>query len=47
MNFGDMTREEKREYDKIMRRSYMDWLLWNLTIFTLIFVIATLIILFA
>lgn len=47
MNFRDMTREEKREYDKIMRRSDMDWLLWNLAIFTLIFVIATLIILFA
>lgn len=46
MNFRDMTLEEKREYDKIMRRSNLDWVLWNLAIFTVVFTVATLIVLF-
>jgi len=47
MNFRDMTPEEGREYDKIMRRSNFDWLLYNLAIFTVVFTVATLIIVFA
>ena len=46
MNFRDMTAEERREYDKIMRRSNFDWLLWNLAVFTVVFTTVTLIILF-
>lgn len=47
MNFRDMTPEEKREYDKLMRKSDFGSVLRNLAIFTALFVIATLIILFA
>lgn len=47
MNFRDMTPEERREYDKLMSKSNFDWVLRNLAIFTALFVIATLIILFA
>lgn len=47
MNFRDMTPEERREYDKLMRKSNFDWVLRNLAIFTALFVIATLIIFFA
>lgn len=47
MNFRDMTPEERREYDKLMRKSGFDWVLRNLAIFTALFVIATLIILLA
>ena len=47
MNFRDMTPEEGREYDKIMRRSNFDWLLYNLVIFTVVFTVATLVLLFA
>lgn len=47
MNFRDMTPEEGREYDKLMRKSDFGSALRNLAIFTALFVIATLIILFA
>lgn len=47
MNFIDMTPEEGREYDRLMRKSDFDWVLRNLAIFTALFVIATLILLFA
>lgn len=46
MNFKDMTPEERAYYEKIKARSDgTTWLLRNLAIFTVIFVIATLIIL--
>ena len=47
MNFRDMTPEEGREYDKLMRKSDFDWVLRNLAIFTSLFAIATLVLLFA
>lgn len=47
MNFRDMTPEEGREYDRLMRKSDFDWVLRNLAIFTALFAIATLVLLFA
>lgn len=45
MNFRDMTPEEGREYDKLMRKSDFDWVLRNLAIFAAL--LATLVLLFA
>lgn len=47
MNFRDMTPEERAYYEKIKARNdSTTWILRNLAIFTALFVIATLIILF-
>lgn len=47
MNYMDMTPEEKALYEKIKARDEnMNWLLANLAIFTLVFTIATLLVLF-
>lgn len=47
MNFMDMTPEEKALYEKIKARDEnLNWLLANLAIFTLVFTIATLLVLF-
>lgn len=47
MNFMDMTPEERALYEKIKARDEsLNWLIANLTIFTLVFTIATLLVLF-
>lgn len=47
MNYMNMTPEERALYEKIKARDEsMNWLLANLTIFTLVFTIATLLVLF-
>lgn len=47
MNFRDLTPEERAYYEKIKKPDTSRWLLRNLAILTTIFVIVTLIILFA
>lgn len=48
MNFKDMTPEERAYYEKIKARSSSsNWVLRNLALFTIIFVIVTLTVLFA
>ena len=47
MNFMDMTPEERALYEKIKARNEnLNWLIANLAIFTLVFTIATLLVLF-
>lgn len=47
MNYMNMTPEERAYYEKIKARDEnMNWLLANLAIFTLVFTIATLLVLF-
>ena len=47
MNFMDMTPEERALYEKIKARDEsLNWLIANLAIFTLVFTIATLLVLF-
>lgn len=45
MNFRDFSKDDKQYYDKIKwRDDDIDWVLRNLALFTVVFVIATLII---
>lgn len=47
MNYINMTPEEKAYYEKIKARNdSMNWLIRNLAIFTVLFTIATLLVLF-
>lgn len=47
MNYVNMTPEEKALYEKIKARNEnLNWLIANLAIFTLVFTIATLLVLF-
>lgn len=47
MNFMDMTPEERALYEKIKARDEsINWLIRNLAIFTVLFTIATLLVLF-
>ena len=47
MNYVNMTPEEKAYYEKIKARDHnMNWLIRNLAIFTVLFTIATLLVLF-